>query len=359
MHGVCRLFARDVLLALLVTATGLVWGCSSGSESDGAPGSGGSTTGPSGGAGGTGGQGGGGAPAGNGGSGGATGGATGGGAGGVGGSAGTLAGGAGGASGQGGSGGAPAGNGGSGGATVPDGSVPVQDAADQNAPPVEAALDGSRKRVVALDDYHNNEPAPHYTWTQTTVGGYSKMGQVITGLGASLADVTVALSATSLAGIDVLIVVDPDSTAENANAKFIMPDESTAVEAWVKAGGVLVLFGNDVGNMEFAHTNELAGRFGITFNESTAPGGPLFTALPNHPFFNGCASAHIVGAGPLTLTAPAQAVWTSGGQNIVATATVGKGTVFAVGDPWFYNEYIDTGANRCIATNVWTWLLSR
>ena len=26
---------------------------------------------------------------------------------------------------------------------------------------------------------------------------------------------------------------------------------------------------------------------------------------------------------------------------IIATAKVGRGTVFAVGDPWFYNEYTD------------------
>jgi unsaturated rhamnogalacturonyl hydrolase len=26
---------------------------------------------------------------------------------------------------------------------------------------------------------------------------------------------------------------------------------------------------------------------------------------------------------------------------IVATAKYGKGVVFAVGDPWFYNEYVD------------------
>ncbi|RYD79684.1 MAG: hypothetical protein EOP55_04150, partial [Sphingobacteriales bacterium] len=29
------------------------------------------------------------------------------------------------------------------------------------------------------------------------------------------------------------------------------------------------------------------------------------------------------------------------GDVIIATAKYGKGTVFAVGDPWFYNEYID------------------
>jgi len=394
MHIFRRSFFRS-FPTMLAAMTGFCLGCSDSSETDGAQGSGGSTTiAPSGGSAGTGGQGGAsGSAAAGGGAGSQTGGGAGasgaaGGGGGAGGGAGSPAGGGGGSGGnaglqggggaggsggsqggggaggssgsQGGGGGGQsgsggglggsgglAGSGGSGGATT-DAAAPDRDAAD-----------ATRKRVVALDGYHNNEPAPHYTWTQTTVGGFSKMGQVITGLGALLADVSAALSSSTLAGIDVLVIVDPDSTSENPNAKFIMPDESAAVETWVKAGGVLVLLGNDVGNMEFPHTNELAGRFGIQFGESTATGGPDFTGLPNHPFFNGCASAHIVGPSPLTLTAPAQAVWASGGQNLVATAAVGSGTVFAVGDPWFYNEYIDTGANRCIATNVWTWLLSR
>jgi unsaturated rhamnogalacturonyl hydrolase len=32
---------------------------------------------------------------------------------------------------------------------------------------------------------------------------------------------------------------------------------------------------------------------------------------------------------------------TAEGKNIGAVAKFGKGTVFALGDPWCYNEYID------------------
>jgi unsaturated rhamnogalacturonyl hydrolase len=39
--------------------------------------------------------------------------------------------------------------------------------------------------------------------------------------------------------------------------------------------------------------------------------------------------------------APVQAVFKDKGDVIMAVAKVGKGTVFAVGDPWLYNEYID------------------
>jgi unsaturated rhamnogalacturonyl hydrolase len=43
----------------------------------------------------------------------------------------------------------------------------------------------------------------------------------------------------------------------------------------------------------------------------------------------------------LSLSAPAYAVFADSGHVIMAVARVGKGTVFAVGDPWFYNEYTD------------------
>ena len=41
------------------------------------------------------------------------------------------------------------------------------------------------------------------------------------------------------------------------------------------------------------------------------------------------------------MKAPAKAVLTDKGDNIIAVSKVGKGTVFAIGDPWLYNEYLD------------------
>ena len=43
----------------------------------------------------------------------------------------------------------------------------------------------------------------------------------------------------------------------------------------------------------------------------------------------------------LQLSKTAKPVLTDKGDNIMAVAKVGKGTVFAVGDPWLYNEYVD------------------
>jgi unsaturated rhamnogalacturonyl hydrolase len=43
----------------------------------------------------------------------------------------------------------------------------------------------------------------------------------------------------------------------------------------------------------------------------------------------------------LQLKPPARAVFVDNNDNIMAVAKYGKGTAFAVGDPWLYNEYTD------------------
>ena len=43
----------------------------------------------------------------------------------------------------------------------------------------------------------------------------------------------------------------------------------------------------------------------------------------------------------MSLSGKARAVVTANGDNIMAIAKHGKGTVFVIGDPWLYNEYVD------------------
>jgi len=43
----------------------------------------------------------------------------------------------------------------------------------------------------------------------------------------------------------------------------------------------------------------------------------------------------------IAVSGPAKAVLTDKGDVLMAVAKVGKGTVFAVVDPWVYNEYTD------------------
>ena len=46
------------------------------------------------------------------------------------------------------------------------------------------------------------------------------------------------------------------------------------------------------------------------------------------------------------------------GTPVMAMAHAGQGEVFALGDPWIYNEYIDLKNNRAIAANLFRNLLS-
>src|SRR5881398_3545919 len=60
-----------------------------------------------------------------------------------------------------------------------------------------------------------------------------------------------------------------------------------------------------------------------------------------HAIFPDAHKIYVKEVSTLQLTAPAIAQLTKEGKNIAATAKYGKGMVFAIGDPWLYNEYVD------------------
>src|SRR5262249_47859444 len=147
---------------------------------------------------------------------------------------------------------------------------------------------------------------------------------------------------------DIYIIVDPDTKAETENPNFIEPQHVKAITDWVKGGGVLVLMGNDVGNAEFEHFNQLAKQFGIQFNEDsknrvtgdTFEMGKVMVGSGD-AIFKTARKLYLKESSALALTPPAKSAMVHQGDVIMATAKLGKGTVFAVGDPWFYNEYVD------------------
>ena len=74
-------------------------------------------------------------------------------------------------------------------------------------------------------------------------------------------------------------------------------------------------------------------------NDNYAQGEVLPGA--NNPIFKTTKKMYLKEVSAIEVKAPAKAVVTKDGDVIIATAKYGKGTVFAVGDPWFYNEYVD------------------
>lgn len=238
-------------------------------------------------------------------------------------------------------------------------------------------------KTVTLDYYFNHEvhKAPdgsmqrfHYTWEDTTYSGFSKLGSIFRENGLATKSLDAPPSADSLKNTDIYIIVDPDTKAENPDPHYISPKDVQVIDDWVRAGGVLALFANDSGNAELPHLNTLAETFGIQFNYdflNPVPGDSFelgcFQIPPDDSIFKTAKKVYLKGISSLSLTGEAKSVLTSpDGHVIMATARYGKGTVFAVGDPWIYNEYANGRLpasyhidNDKAAVDLVRWLSSR
>jgi unsaturated rhamnogalacturonyl hydrolase len=234
------------------------------------------------------------------------------------------------------------------------------------------------QKVVTLDCYFNCEWKEidgkrvqyHYVWEDTANSGFSKLATIIGGLGAKVNELHTAPSADLLTSSSVYIIVDPDTPSETEHPNFIGNEDIDAITGYVNAGGILVLMGNDKGNSEFEHLNNLATRFGIHFNEDShhrVVGNDFdtgkFSRLPEHPIFSGVKQIYLKEICSFTIKKPAESILTQNGFVFMTSARVGKGMVFAVGDPWLYNEYIDSRRlphdyeNARAGENLFRWLL--
>jgi hypothetical protein len=239
---------------------------------------------------------------------------------------------------------------------------------------MEASLAETRQQhdstlVVGLDRYYRNETHDgkpcHYAWGDTSQGGYSELAKLIEGLGARTTSVFHPASRQSLSKLNIYMIVAPNTPETTTHPNYIEDAAIEAIAAWVRKGGVLVLLHNNKGHAEFEHTNRLAKRFGIQFNEDTRfgidadPTKLQMHSFPDHPFFQGVGKLHMRSICTLSVRPPAEEIYRFQGDSIMAIGQYGKGVVFALGDPWGYNEYIDFFDNRRGLTNVFRWLLTR
>jgi len=216
--------------------------------------------------------------------------------------------------------------------------------------------------VVALDGFHNNESKmpDHYQWEGKSDGSFGKLADGFRAHDVEVRTIRSRIDAKALDGVRLLIIVDPDTPDETADPKYIEDAEIDAIQKWVMGGGRLVLLGNDKGHAEFTHFNKLASHFGIEFLEQTFPkvsGKAILEATGSDAIFEAGLKAYLVEVAPLKLTLPAQSMMKVDGTDIMALARVGSGMVFALGDPWLYDEYIERADNVKIATNLFTMLL--
>jgi unsaturated rhamnogalacturonyl hydrolase len=218
-------------------------------------------------------------------------------------------------------------------------------------------LNYGKGKTVVLDYYFNNEWRKdasgrniryHYTWDDRMNSGFALFGDVFHSYGAQTKSLESAPTKNNLKGADVYIIVDPDTEKETAKPNYIDEANAKNIADWVKEGGVLILMSNDKGNADLEHTNILASKFGVRFNEDNynlvqndrfEQGAVTIPA--NNPVFKTAKKVYIKELSTLQVKAPAKTILTKEGKNIIAVAQYGKGSVFIIGDPWLYNEYTD------------------
>jgi unsaturated rhamnogalacturonyl hydrolase len=234
---------------------------------------------------------------------------------------------------------------------------------------------------VTLDCYFNHETHKtasgkverfHYLWDDKANSGFSIFADAFKRAGAQLDTLGVAPTTSNLKGTSVYIIVDPDTKKESPDPKYILAQSIAEITAWVKSGGVLVMMANDSANVELPHFNNLAAKFGMHFNddlqnhvinEQHFEDGAVNTT--ENPIFKTAHKVFMKDVCSIGIKWPAEgALRNSNGAVIIAIAKYGKGTVFAVGDPWLYNEYTNGRLpagfeNDKAANDLAQWLLKQ
>jgi unsaturated rhamnogalacturonyl hydrolase len=215
----------------------------------------------------------------------------------------------------------------------------------------------ARGETVMVDAWFNSQQhrnadgqdeSFHYKWSDYSNDGYSLLGHIFASHGAGLDTLYSAPTVEKLKGAQYYIIASPDIPVKNPHPHYVQSEDAEQVAAWVRQGGILILMENDPANADIDHLDLIADRFGIHFND----------VLSHHVVGDDFAAGRIVvsGEGPvfhephtlymkdtctISLKGSAVSLLEDHGDIMMATAKYGKGTVFAVVDPWLYNEYTD------------------
>ena len=218
-------------------------------------------------------------------------------------------------------------------------------------------INTGKGKIVALDyhfnkefrkDLNNQTEQYHYTWEDTMHSGFFWWGNVFQSYGAQIKSLKFAPTLANLKGIDVYIIVDPDTKKETENPNFVSKKDINEIKNWVNKGGTLVLMANDTSNCEIPKFNELAKEFGITFTNKSINmvQGTQFhqgkLEIPKgNSIFKHTQKIYVKELVTLSINEKVQSILNIKDDVIMATSKYGNGKVFVVGDPWLYNEYVD------------------
>lgn len=214
-----------------------------------------------------------------------------------------------------------------------------------------------RGKTILLDAWFNSQKRAdafgrqvsfHYKWNDLSDSGYSLLGHLFRSFGATTTTLYTAPTPEGLSKAQVYIIVSPDIPVKNPHPNYMRQQDAAVVADWVNAGGVLMILENDPDNADLDHLNLLSDVFGTHFNSILRKHvigrqwdmGKVAVQAEG-PIFHDAHTIYVKDVSTISVKTPAVAQLADNGDILLATSKYGKGTVFAITDPWLYNEYTD------------------
>lgn len=214
-----------------------------------------------------------------------------------------------------------------------------------------------RSRTVLVDGWFNSQQRTdafgqqiyfHYKWNTWDEPGYSLFGHIFRSFGADTKELDAEPTLANLRNAQVYVIVSPDNADKNPHPHYAPAADAMQIASWVRSGGVLMIMENDTSYADLDHFNAVSEKFGIHFNSvlrkhviGTNWEQGKIAIDGNGPIFHRPHTIYVKDVCTISVSGPAHAVLTEGGDVFMATAKLGKGTVYAMVDPWLYNEYTD------------------
>jgi unsaturated rhamnogalacturonyl hydrolase len=216
----------------------------------------------------------------------------------------------------------------------------------------------SMGHMVLLDHWFNdhlrttadgNQEPYLYTWNDEADTGFSAWGHMFRQYGLRTDLLDHAPTADDLRGVSVYIIAAPENGTGKPNPHWMDKASAEAIDAWVRAGGVLVVLENDALHADQTHFDLLTDRFGLHFNADLrhrVHDGNYSDAILDVPAGAGGIFHHphrvlLSETCSLAVGGTARTVLAGSDGAVMAVAHVGRGVVFAAVDPWLYNQYTD------------------
>ena len=238
-----------------------------------------------------------------------------------------------------------------------------------------------RNDLVLADGWFNSQQRAdafgqqayfHYKWDTQDNPGYSLFGHMFRNFGAETKELDAEPTFENLRGAQVFVIASPDNADKNPNPHYANAEDATQIAQWVKAGGVLMIMENDTSFADLDHFNAISDKFGIHFNSvlrkhviGTQWDMGKIAVDGNGPIFHHPHTLYMKDVCTISVSGPAKSLLAEGDDIFMAEAKYGRGTVYAVVDPWLYNEYTDgrklpaTYDNYAAGNELVRWILEQ